>query len=67
VKNDVLQITEISWESSNQLLNLIRFLRALEKNVKIKKNLTYLAKTVDEELIGIEGNTVPNEVTNKVN
>jgi len=66
MKRGVLQIMEISWESSNQLLNLIHFCTRTCKNVKIK-NVTYLSKTVYEELIGIFGISVPNEVINEVN
>jgi hypothetical protein len=65
MKSGVLHATEISWELSNQLLNLIHFCTRTWKNVKIK--VTYLSTTVHEELIGIVGNIVPNEVINQVN
>jgi len=66
MKRGVLHITEISWESSNQLLNLINFCTSTCKNVKIK-NVIYLPKTIYEELIGIVGISVPIEVINQVN
>jgi hypothetical protein len=54
----VLQITEISRESSNQLLN-VPFCTSTWKNVNIK-NVTYLSQSVYGELIEILGKSVVN-------
>ena len=50
-----------------QIAEFDQFLYEQLEKCQNKKNLTYLSKTVHEELIGIVGNIVPNEVINQVN